>query len=86
MAAGPGGAGPGGCVECAAEVGEDGAHDRGVLHGGDDPQPAATAGTGEDIEIEDAAHQRGPGPRVRGGADVRTGLDLGALEAGAGRP
>jgi putative transposase len=28
----------------AAEVGEDGAHDRGVLHGGDDPQPAAQRG------------------------------------------
>jgi hypothetical protein len=63
----------------AGEVGEDGAHDRGVLHGGDDPQPAATAGTGEDIEIEDAAHQRGPGPRARSGADVRTGLDLGRV-------
>jgi hypothetical protein len=69
---------------CAAEVGEDGAHDRGVLHSGDDPQPAATAGTGEDIEIEHAAHQRGPGPRARGGADVRTGLDLGRL-GGRGR-
>ena len=34
------------------EVGEEGAHDRAILDGGDDAQPAARAGTGEDIEIE----------------------------------
>jgi hypothetical protein len=30
--------------ERVAEVGEDGPHDGGVLHGGDDPLPGATAG------------------------------------------
>jgi hypothetical protein len=38
--------------ERAADVGEDGPHDGRVLHDGDDAQPAATAGTGEDIEVE----------------------------------
>jgi hypothetical protein len=33
-------------------VGEDGLHGEGILHGGDDPQPAATARAGEDIEGE----------------------------------
>jgi hypothetical protein len=32
--------------------GEDGLHGEGVLHDGHDAQPAATAGTGEDIEVE----------------------------------
>jgi TRAP-type uncharacterized transport system substrate-binding protein len=36
----------------AGEVGEDGLHGEGVLDGGDDAQPAATAGTGEDAEVE----------------------------------
>ena len=63
-------------MERAADVGEDGPHDGRVLHGGDDPQPAATAGTGEDIEVEHAAHKRGPGPRARG---------AGGAEAGVGR-
>jgi hypothetical protein len=35
------------------------------VDGGDDAQPAATARTGEDIEIEHAAHQHGPGPDGR---------------------
>ena len=47
-------------------MGEDGLHGEGDLDGGDDAQPGATAGTGEDIEIEHAAHERGAGPRVRG--------------------
>jgi len=33
-------------------VGEDGLHGEGILPGGDDPQPAATARAGEDIEGE----------------------------------
>ena len=36
----------------AGKVGEDGLHGAGVLDGGKDAQPAATAGAGEDIEIE----------------------------------
>jgi hypothetical protein len=35
-------------------VSEEGLHREGILHGGDDLQPAATAGTGENIEIEHA--------------------------------
>ena len=59
IAAGPGGAGPGASGGArAAEVCEEGPHDGGVLHDGDDPQPTATAGTGEDIESEYAVHQR----------------------------
>jgi hypothetical protein len=42
---------------------------------GDDPQSAATVGTGENIEIEHAAHQRGPGPRVRGTGGAGVGLE-----------
>ena len=34
-------------AERAAAVSEDGLHREGILHGGDDLQPAATAGTGE---------------------------------------
>jgi hypothetical protein len=33
-------------------VGEESLYGAGVLDGGEDAQPAATAGTGEDIEIE----------------------------------
>src|SRR5206468_5173688 len=50
----------------AGKGGEDGLDGEGVLHGGDDAQPAATAGTGEDVEVEHAAQQGRPGPRVRG--------------------
>jgi len=39
-------------------VSKDGADDGRILNGGDDAQPAATAGTGEDIETERAVHQR----------------------------
>jgi len=42
------------------EVGEEGAHDRRILDGGDDTHPAATAWTGEDVEIEHVAHEGGP--------------------------
>ncbi len=45
-------------------------------------QPAATAGTGENIEIEHAVHQRRPGPGVRGDRGAGTGLEL---EGGAVR-
>ena len=60
-----------------AEVGEDGAHDRRVLDGGDDAQPAATAGTGQDIESEHAVHQRRPGPGVGGDGGAVVSLELG---------
>jgi len=33
-------------------VGEDGLHGERVLDGGEDAQPAATVGTGQDIEVE----------------------------------
>jgi hypothetical protein len=50
-------------------------HGEGILHGGDDAQAATTAGTGEDIEIEHAAHQCGPGPRVRGTGGAGAGVE-----------
>jgi hypothetical protein len=40
-------------------VGEHRAHERGLLDSGDHPQPAAIAGTDEDIEI-DAKSRDGP--------------------------
>jgi hypothetical protein len=40
-------------------VGEDGLDREGVLDGGDNAQPAATAGTSEDIEGEHAMHHDG---------------------------
>ena len=36
-------------------MGEDGLHGEGLLDGGADLEAAATAGTGEDIEVEHAA-------------------------------
>jgi hypothetical protein len=36
----------------AGKVGEDGLHGERILHDGDDSQPAATAGAGEDVEVE----------------------------------
>jgi hypothetical protein len=42
------------------QVREDLAHHGRVLHGGDEPPPAATARAGEDIESEHAAYQGGP--------------------------
>jgi hypothetical protein len=65
--------------ERAAGAGEDGPHDGRVLHDGDDAQPAATAGTGEDLEGERAAHQCGSMPRTRGRG---VGLDLGRVGVG----
>jgi len=47
----------------------------GVLHGGDDAQPAATAGTGEDVEVEHAAQQGRPGPRARGAGGAGAGVE-----------
>ena len=49
----------------ATKVGEDGLDGEGVLDGGDNTQPAATAGTNENIEGEHAVHQRRPGPGAR---------------------
>ena len=60
----------------AGAVGEDGLHGARVLDGGEDAQPAATAGAGEDIEIEHAAHQGGPGPRAWGAGSAGVGVDV----------
>jgi hypothetical protein len=62
--------------------GEEAPHDDRVLHDGDDPQPAPTAGTGEDTQGEHAVHQRRPGPRAPG-AD-RAGPGIGRGHGGAG--
>jgi len=82
---GPGraGLGPGGLSgEGATEVGKDGLHGEGIVHGGDDAQPAATAGTGEDVEGEHAAHQGRPGPRARGDGDAGASVGLLRLQVG----
>ena len=68
--------------ERAAEVSEDGAGHGPVLDGGDDAQPAATAGTGEGVEVEHAVHQRRPGPGVGGAGGAGAGREL---EGGAVR-
>ena len=47
----------------------------GVLDGGDNAQPAATAGTSEDIEGEHAVHQRRPGPGAREDGSAGAGLE-----------
>jgi hypothetical protein len=65
-------------------VGEDGLDGEGVLDGGDNTQPAATAGTSEDIEGEHAVHQRRP-VQARVGTTA-WGLASRALPSGAGRP
>jgi len=71
----------------AGTVGEDGLHGEGILPGGDDAQPATTAGAGEDIEIEHAAHKGGPDPRARGaGGAAGLASRSRALTSGAGRP
>ena len=57
-------------------MGEDGLHGARVLDGGEGAQPAATAGAGEDIEIEHAAHQGGPGPRAWGAGSAGVGVDV----------
>jgi hypothetical protein len=56
-------------------VGEDGLDGEGVLDGGDNTQPAATAGTSENIEGEHVVHQRRPGPGVRGHGSTGAGLE-----------
>ena len=56
----------------AGAVGEDSAHDGRVLDGGDDAQATATAGTGQDVEGEHAAHQRRPSPAA---CSARAGRD-----------
>ena len=62
----------------AGSGGEDGLPGEGIpAHGGDDAPPAATAGTGEDVEGEHAAHQGSPGPRARGAGGAAAGLELG---------
>jgi hypothetical protein len=63
-------------------VGEDGLHRERILHGGDDLQPAATAGTGEYIEIEHAAHQRGPGPGAGGAGAAWARIHLMRVQVG----
>ena len=59
-----------------SEVGEDGAHNRRGLDGGDNAQLAATAGTGQDIKGEHPAHQRRPGPGGRRAAGAGASLRL----------
>src|SRR5215831_18041036 len=56
------------------------------MDGGDDAQPAATAGTGEDIEGEHAAHHGRPGPRVRGAGDAGASVDLLRFQVGFRAP
>jgi hypothetical protein len=56
-------------------VGEDGLDGEGVLDGGDNAQPAATAGTSGDIEGEHAVHQRWPGRGARGDGSAGAGLE-----------
>jgi len=68
IAAEVGGAGPGDAgAPARARWARNGLHGAGILDSGDDAQPAATAGTGQDIEVEHAGHQRRPGPGVRDG-------------------
>ncbi|MDO8476200.1 MAG: hypothetical protein Q7W02_08375 [Candidatus Rokubacteria bacterium] len=52
----------------------------GILHGGDAPQAAATAWAGEDVEIEHAAHQGGPGPRTWGAGGAGAGLAFARMD------
>jgi hypothetical protein len=52
-----------------------------VLHDDDDARPAVTAGTGEDIGVGHAAHQRAPRPRVRGGGFDRERVSVGGRAA-----
>jgi len=56
------------------QVGEDGAHDSRVLDGGNDPQPAAASGTGQDIERERTRGESTP-PRSRQAGRVGGGLE-----------
>jgi hypothetical protein len=61
------------------KVGEDGADHRGVLDGGDHLQPAATAGTDQDIEIK----QKTPRPCFRS-TPIALCSDEWVAEPGAG--
>jgi len=54
-----------------------------ILDGGDDAQPAATAGPGEDSEIERTVHQRRPGPGVGGDGGVGLAREGGSVWGGA---
>ena len=60
----------------AGKGGENGLHGAGVLHGGEDAQPATTAGTSEDLDLEHAAYQGSPGPRARGAGGTGAGVEL----------
>ncbi len=64
----------------AGQGGEDGLHGARDLDGGENAQPAATARAGEDIEIEPAGHQGGPGPCALGAGGAGAGLALGRRE------
>ena len=68
----------------AAKVGEDGLDGEGVLDGGDNTQPAVTAGTSEVIEGEHAVNQRGQ-VQARAGT-AAWGLASRALPSGVGQP
>ena len=48
------------------KVGEDRAHDTGVLHSGDETQATATARAGQHVERARPVHQRRPGPGAWG--------------------
>lgn len=61
------------------EVREDLANDAGVLDGREQPHAAATARTGEHVELEGASHQVGPGPVAGLAGSIATG-------PGNGRP
>jgi enamine deaminase RidA (YjgF/YER057c/UK114 family) len=73
----------GGAGTRAAKVGEDGLDGKGGLDGGDNTQPAATAGTSENIEGEHAVHQRRPGPGVRGHGSTGAALECVAVRGRA---
>ena len=70
-----------GVVPCARqrEVGEDAVNDRGVVDGGDQFHPAATARTAQDVEVKGPAHQRCPRPVAgpSGATAFRFGLSHG---------
>lgn len=79
LGAGPGMSGPGAKLRWARK-----ARTRcRILDGGDDAQPAATAGPGEDSEIERTVHQRRPGPGVGGDRGVGLAREGGSVWGGA---
>ena len=91
IAAGAGPGAAGGRARPAWAGGSEGPHDGRVLHDGDDPQPAPTAGTGEDIEGDtrciSAAQVHAPrgaagaGPASTGGGRRQVPRPLNALQA-----